>query len=169
MANPYLSVLMVMLLGLGGCALQGNKPDHHETASATVKPTPDTLEQANQALAKGRFAEASALYTALSQQPNTTLQRQALTGLTLLSLSPENPDFSVAKAMDIMDQLNSLLAQDNDQQLLFGALKQLLENSVMLTRQKQLGVAQASQLQQLQARIDGLEAALERLRRISLQ
>lgn len=173
MANPFLSAVFVMALGLTGCALHAPKPPADNEVdpppAAATSTTPGDIDTANDALMKGRYAEAEALYTPLSQQGDTILRRQALTGLTLLYLSPENPDFNVNIAIDVMDQLNALLDQERDQQLLFATLKQLLENTVTLTRQQQLGVTQVAEIRRLKERIEGLETALERLRRISLQ
>lgn len=171
MAKPYLSAVLAVALGLSSCALNNSKPSSEKgpTTTTAAEITPSDIDTANDALMKGRYAEAEALYTPLSQQGDTLLRRQALTGLTLLYLSPENPDFDVNTAIDVMDQLNALLEQERDQQLLFATLKQLLENTVTLTRQQQLGVSQASEIRHLKERIEGLETALERLRRISLQ
>lgn len=72
-------------------------------------------------------------------------------------------------AIEMMDQLNATLSHSSAQRLQFNSLQQLLENTVLLTQLKQAGVKQQAEINALQNRVKGLETALERLRRITLQ
>lgn len=157
-------------LNLGAASNPVAQPGAAANSASTAPVDRSQLAEANTAMATGKYVQAENLYLALSaQQQELALQQQALTGLTMLYLKPDNPRFNVNAAIEMMDQLNAILGHGDTQRLHFNSLQLLLENTVLLTQLQQASSKQRNKINVLQDRVQGLETALERLRRITLQ
>lgn len=186
------AMLLALAVGLSGCSSfngslnsdnsapsPNSSPAPQAKAAASPKPTAahppanpaDTFNAANNAVSEGNYTQAEKLYLSVAAAPqqNSALRQHALISLTILYLKPDNPGFDMNAAIEMMDQLNATLSHNSAQRLQFNSLQQLLENTVLLTQLKQAGVKQQAEISALQNRVKGLETALERLRRITLQ
>ncbi len=163
--------LITLLASLAACTLplgESSPSPMHKPAPVSEAPQQELLA-AQQALEADRFSEAEQRFLALLQQAPSAQHQPALIGLVLVYLDVENPNFAPVRAIDIMDKLNASLADNAEQRLMFASLQQLLETSASLSQAQQKIRDNQARTAQLQARLRGLEQALEKLRKISLQ
>ena len=154
---------------LGACSI-GPKITSGEVTQYPAKDRKEAVLLAQQALDAKHYQEAEQQFLPLTDSGQALEIRQlALTGLVLVYLDTASPRFDIDRAIDTMDLLNAALNAQPKHRMQFTSLRLLLEQTISLKQVEAQRLSTAQDVIRLQAQVNNLEAALERLRRLSLQ